>query len=398
MSQQLISRSADLKRLRDEGYTVEVRDAHLLVHNVPYVNSSKQVKFGTLVSTLCLAGDVTHSPDTHVAYFTGEAPCTSAGVPILQIKHSDTAVQLTPTIQVSRSFSNKPREGYRDYHHKMSTYAAILSGPAEAIDPSATARAFVAIKSDTADGVHNYIDTASSRAGIHRLSAKLAREVVAIIGCGGTGAYVLDFVAKTPVAGVRLFDRDQFLQHNAFRAPGAPTLEKLREAPTKVAYLRDIYSRMHGNITSHPCHITPATANQLEGVTFAFVCIDGGEGKAAVIQALEQRNIPFADVGIGVQLVDDRLIGVVRTTTSRPGMRGHLRTRVSFGDADVGNEYNSNIQIAELNALNASFAVIKWKKLRDIYLDLEGEHHSTFTIDGNSMINDDQEEGDRDAA
>jgi hypothetical protein len=71
---------------------------------------------------------------------------------------------------------------------------------------------------------------------------------------------------------------------------------------------------------------------------------------------------------------------------------------VSFGDADVGNEYNSNIQIAELNALNASFAVIKWKKLRGIYLDLEGEHHSTFTIDGNSMINDDQEENDRDAA
>ncbi|MDP8994389.1 MAG: hypothetical protein M3N07_05300 [Pseudomonadota bacterium] len=104
------------------------------------------------------------------------------------------------------------------------------------------------------------------------------------------------------------------------------------------------------------------------------------------------------DVGIGVQLIDNRLIGVVRTTTSRPGMRGHLRTRVSFGDADLGNEYDTNIQIAELNALNAAFAVIKWKKLRGVYLDLEGEHHSTFTIDGNSMINDDQDEASRDAA
>jgi len=79
-------------------------------------------------------------------------------------------------------------------------------------------------------------------------------------------------------------------------------------------------------------------------------------------------------------------------------MRGHLRTRVSFGNVDVGNEYNTNIQIAELNALNAAFAVIKWKKLRGVYLDLEGEHHSTFTIDGNAVINDDADEGTQDAA
>lgn len=398
MSQQLISRSPDLKKLRDEGYTVEVRDAYLLIHNVPYVNSERQVKLGTLVSALCLAGDTTHRPDTHVSYFIGDAPCTATGVTIQQIKHSDSPAQLSAHIRVSRSFSNKPREGYSDYHHKMSTYASILSGPAEAIDPSVTAKAFIAIKSDTPDSVHNYVDTASSRAGIHRLSAKLANEVVAIIGTGGTGAYTLDFVAKTPVKEIRLFDGDQFLQHNAFRAPGAPRLDTLRQAPSKVSYLREIYSAMHRNITAHACHITPATAHELEGVTFAFVCIDGGEGKAAVIQALEERNIPFVDVGIGVQLIDDRLIGVVRTTTSRPGMRGHLRTRVSFGDADFGNEYDTNIQIAELNALNAAFAVIKWKKLRGVYLDLEGEHHSTFTIDGNSMINDDQDEGTQDAA
>jgi len=168
-------------------------------------------------------------------------------------------------------------------------------------------------------------------------------------------------------------------------------LAALQAAPSKVEYLREIYSAMHRNIVAHPVHITPATAHLLDGVTFAFVCIDGGEGKEAVIRALEDRNIPFIDVGIGVQLVDGRLLGVVRTTTSKPGMRGHLRTRVSFGDSDAGNEYASNIQIAELNALNAVQAVIKWKKMRGIYVDLEGEHHSTFTIDGNSIINDDLE-------
>jgi tRNA A37 threonylcarbamoyladenosine dehydratase len=398
MSQQLINRSPDLKRLRDEGYTVEVRDAHLLIHNVPYVDSQRQVKLGTLISTLCLAGDVTHRPDNHIAYFIGDAPCSAAGVPIQQIQYVDSPQQLTGDLRVDRAFSNKPREGYRDYYHKMVTYAAILAGPAEAIDPTATPKAFVAIKSDAPDTVHNYVDTASSRAGIQRLSPKVAEEIVAIIGVGGTGAYTLDFVAKAPVSEIHLFDGDKFLQHNAFRAPGAPTLETLRRTLSKVAYLAEIYSAMHRRIVPHECYLTAETADKLVGVTFAFVCVDAGEGKAAVIDALEARGIPFVDVGIGVQMVDDRLIGVVRTTTSTPRMRGHLRTRVSFGAADVGNEYATNIQIAELNALNAALAVIKWKKIRGIYLDLEEEYHSTFTIDGNLMINDDQADGDSDAA
>ena len=62
--------------------------------------------------------------------------------------------------------------------------------------------------------------------------------VVAIIGLGGTGGYILDFVAKTPVKQIRLFDPDVFLSHNAFRAPGAPMLEELRDAPKKVDYLK----------------------------------------------------------------------------------------------------------------------------------------------------------------
>jgi hypothetical protein len=276
-------------------------------------------------------------------------------------------------------------------------YASILTGPAEVIDPNATAKSFVAIKSDGSDAVFNYVDTASSRAGIHNLSYRLAREVVAVIGLGGTGAYVLDLVAKTPVQSICLFDRDRFLQHNAFRAPGAASIDILETAPFKVDYYKTLYSPLRRGITAHAMHLDASTQHLLQGVTFAFVCIDAGEGKAAVIRALEDLDISFVDVGIGVQMVDEKLIGVIRTTTSRPGMRGHVSARVSFGGAHVNNEYDTNIQIAELNALNAALAVLKWKKIRGIYLDLEGEHHSTFTLDGNTMINDDLEE-DSDAA
>src|SRR5947209_17368978 len=86
MSQQLISRSRDLQRLRDDGYDVEIRSSYLLVKGVPYVNSAKQIKYGTLVSELTLAGDVTTTPNTHVAFFAGKYPCDKDGAELHKIK------------------------------------------------------------------------------------------------------------------------------------------------------------------------------------------------------------------------------------------------------------------------------------------------------------------------
>lgn len=43
---------------------------------------------------------------------------------------------------------------------------------------------------------------------------------MAVIGTGGTGGYVLDFLVKTPVREIRAFDFDLFHVHNAFRSPG----------------------------------------------------------------------------------------------------------------------------------------------------------------------------------
>ena len=87
MSHPLIVRSPDLRRLRDEGYDIDVREACLLVQ-VPYVNASAQVRTGILVSTLALAGDVTATPDTHVMHFAGDQPCNKDGTEISSIKHS----------------------------------------------------------------------------------------------------------------------------------------------------------------------------------------------------------------------------------------------------------------------------------------------------------------------
>ena len=372
---------------------MEVKSGYLLVKDLPYVNSNKEIKRGVLVSTLAMAGDAVVQPDTHVALFVGDHPCTQNGSEIATIKHSSQQQPLADGLIVSHMFSAKPPSGkYDDYYHKMTTYAAIISGFAQAIDPSVTAKTFQVVEAGADEGVFNYADQASSRAGIGPVAAKLALDRVAIIGLGGTGSYVLDFVSKTPVKAIHIFDRDDLLNHNAFRSPGAPSLDELRARPKKVIYLRDKYSKMHRNIVPHDCYIDGTNVEELRSMCFVFLCIDRGEDKRLIVSSLEAWGLPFIDVGMGVDLVNGALMGVLRITTSTPDYHEHVwkKQRIPFNVGAGEDDYSSNIQIADLNALNAALAVIKWKKFCGFYHDLEQEHFSTYTISGNSMTNEDQ--------
>jgi hypothetical protein len=389
MSQKLINLSPDLKRLRDEGYFIQIRGGLLVMRDVPYVNAQAKVCIGTLISSLNVAGEVTRTPDTHVAYFDGEFPCGSDGKPLHQIAHQSTAMDLGNGVKAQHSFSSKPATGYTDYYHKMTTYAAILAGPAEVLKPGVSPRTF-RTPEDEENSVFNYTETASDRVGIGALTALLASERVAIIGLGGTGSYVLDFVAKTPVREIRIIDGDEFLQHNAFRAPGAPTIDELREAPKKVDYLKNVYSKMHRGIIAHAVAVDGSNLNLLDGITFAFICMDAGETKRLVVQKLEALGVSFVEVGMGLELVDGSLGGILRVTASTPDKRNHVHEgRISFTGGADENIYSSNIQVADLNALNAVMAIIKWKKIKGFYRDLEREHHSTYTTDGNMLLNGD---------
>ena len=104
MSQRPISRSADLQKLRNEGYDLEIRSGCLLVKDVPYVNSLKQVKRGVLVMKLVLADDETARPDDHVGYFSGEHPCFENGTEIAKIKHGSGERSLAEGVVIHHSF------------------------------------------------------------------------------------------------------------------------------------------------------------------------------------------------------------------------------------------------------------------------------------------------------
>jgi hypothetical protein len=386
MSRELFNRNADLKQLLDEGYFVQRQGGYLVIREVPYVDACREVRVGTLISSLTLAGDQTRRPDTHVVHWNGEFPCHADGSRIQAISHQAQALDLGHGLKATHSFSSKPDGGYTDYHHKMTSYANIIAGPAAVLKPGITARTFREPEQEE-ESVFNYIETASDRVGIGALSERLVNERVAIIGLGGTGGYILDFVAKTPTREIRLFDTDEFLTHNAFRAPGAPSLAQLREVPKKVEYFKLIYSRMHRNVVAHDVGLSADNIQLLDGVTFAFLSLDAGEAKRLIVEKLEEIGAAFIDVGMGLELDEGSLGGILRVTTSTPAKRDHLPKRVSFSGGAAEDIYASNIQVADLNALNAVLAVVKWKKIRGVYRDLENEHHSTYTTDGNMLTN-----------
>jgi hypothetical protein len=290
--------------------------------------------------------------------------------------------------------SRKPTIGsYADYYQKMTTYIDIISGPAKEIDPTSTARTNPIVVPDDGESVFNYLDTASTKAGIVVANDKLAVGKLAIVGLGGTGSFVLDLAAKTPVEEIHLFDRDTFTNHNAFRSPGAPSLDDLRNKQKKVDYFRDLYSHMRKAIIAHDCFIDESTIDLLHGMAFVFLCIDKGCAKRLIVERLEEWGIPFIDVGMGIQLNDDSSLGgIFKITTSTPNKRDHVRSLVAFSDGAAINEYSRDIQIADLSALSAALAVIKWKKLRGFYHDREKEHHSMYTIDGNQLLNEEKHE------
>jgi hypothetical protein len=382
-------------RLRNDGYTIEIKAAHLVVSDVPYVNSQREVLYGKIVAYLNLANDAVSVPRDHVVKFVGEYPCDRDGKEIGQIRNSSGIEPLGDGLIVNHTFSAKPQQApYQTYYDLVLGYIKILGGPAEAIDPNASAQQYRPVLASEEEDVFVYEDTASSRAEIGAVTDKLRLSAVAIVGLGGTGSYILDLLAKVPIKEIHLFDGDRYLQHNAFRSPGAPALQDLEARPYKVDHWASVYSRMHRGVRAHPEFISEANIGLLRGMAFVFIACDRGPVKGQIVRVLQESQVPFIDVGMGVNLEDGSLGGLLRVTTITPGSWSHLGTtgRISTGGDEAGGEYARNIQIADLNALNAALAVVKFKKRFAFYRDVELEHNTTYTIDGNALINDDREE------
>lgn len=127
---------------------------------------------------------------------------------------------------------------------------------------------------------------------------------------------------------------------------------------------------MHNGIVPHDVYITQDNIKNLLGLDYVFVSVDKNKTRHLITQLLLETGVTFIDVGLGVNVIDDNLIGTLRVTASTRSKHDHLSNRIGAEELDE-NDYSTNIQIADLNCLNAMLAVIKWKKLSGFYQDLK---------------------------
>ncbi|MCG3269572.1 hypothetical protein [Yoonia sp. I 8.24] len=110
--------------------------------------------------------------------------------------------------------------------------------------------------------------------------------------------FVHDGLVKCPIRKIHTFDDDTYLQHNAFRAPGAASLGELQALPKKVDYYAAMYGKMHKGIHPNAVRITKDNVDLLRPMDFVFLCMDASPDKQAFVDALTEFGRTFIDIGL----------------------------------------------------------------------------------------------------
>jgi len=386
MSTKPTNPSDDIQRLINDGYAVVVENNCLIVRDIPYLDESKTVhEDGVLFDVY------PHNPSDHTFRFNA-IPHTLDSKEFFVAGKINGWNGLDARSQLSfKKSDGKSQIPYTDHFDKVTYYIQVIESHAKSVKSDVNARKYRPVDTSKSDVTpFQYQDLNSSRAGINHVNEKLKGQKVAIIGLGGTGSYVLDLVSKSHVAEIHIYDDDVFHTHNAFRTPGAANREVLDNAIEKVSYLHGVYSNIHKGIKSHSYRATPTVIDtEFDGYNFVFICIDANENKRELLLKLIEKGLSFIDCGIAVDEVDGSLNGTVRLTTLTQNKNDHMDKRIHC-ESPEENVYGSNIQIAELNALNATLAVIKWKRMLGFYHNHDNEHHSTYMFNCNSLSNDER--------
>lgn len=391
MLAKLVNHNSDIKALVDLGYALAVDSNYLIVRDVPYLDGTLALRWGAIVTKLEFIDQLKVKQDNHQVFFAGSSPHSLKGTPVHNLGDNMNKLVLpqSPDIKVERIFSNKlGNRSYIDFQEKIESYITLISGPAMQKYDHITPKTYKARFEDTPESVFNYHDTLTSRAEITDLSIKFKNEVVAIIGLGGTGAYVLDFITKTAVKGIKTFDGDYYHIHNVYRSPGK--LDELELGKTKSEIYHARYNGFRKGIISYNKYVDATCTEDFRDVTFAFVCVDKGSARSEIFKLLNELNIPFIDVGMGLNRNHKSINGLIRTTfVSAGNLEAILDKRAIPLSDGQDDEYKTNIQISELNAINACLAVMKYKQLLGFYLD-ELPTHFILEVSDGKLLSDDE--------
>lgn len=387
---ELANRNRFVQDLEEQGYLLDFVGGYFLIYGLPYLNAQRELAHGDWASPVDLSADgEIDPPSNHQAWFRGERPCDQNGRQ-LRLGGGEHKVKVAEGFETDHSFSYKlldeagQMRTYASFEEKILTYLDTITGPALAMFPEATPLRAIAVLAAEQGTPLRFPDTLSSRYHMNDVSRLLEGRRVAIVGLGGTGSYILDFVARTHLAEIALFDDDKVHMHTIFRFPG---FIPRAIGSMKVEALSQQYGNWHSNIVPVPERIVSANIERLRDFDFVFLSIDHGPSRILIADWLSANGIPFVDCGMGLNRAPVGLNGVVRITgTDRAAYDATARTVFLPGDEPKGGEYRKQGQIAELNALNATLAVVRFKQHFGIYDRIDEApstifETSTFEID-----------------
>jgi tRNA A37 threonylcarbamoyladenosine dehydratase len=359
-----------VQRLVEEKYNVTIDDQYIVIDDVPYVSAAGVISRAAIISAYHYKDGVEQIGD-HTVWFTGSVPCTPNGESLANVLIAD----MNPADVAGRralcrfSYKSERADTLHNIYNKLTHYIRKLQSYVSVIDPTASAAGEGSISMRQEPSVFFYPNTAIARAGLDAYEKKLKVAKVAIIGLGGTGSYILDALAKTPTQQIHLYDDDVIEPATAYRMPGALTIENAYQGRKKTDHLRDVYGCMRTGIESHPYRVDESNVEELNDCNFVFIAVDHGPSRGLIARHLGDKNIAFVDVGMGVDRVhaDMKLIARARVTAIDSRERS-LIEQLPVADDEEDVVYN-NIQVAELNALNAMLAVIVYKQKIGFYAE-----------------------------
>jgi hypothetical protein len=373
---QLASRNPFVKDLDEQGFDVDFINGLLVIFGLPYLDSAGGLQHGDLVSKVDLAEDGFINPPTqdHQVWFRGSQPHYRAGQPIA-IGFAQNLLPVAPNFEAPHSFSFKHRDQngnlrpYTSFDEKIETYLERLMTPALDAYPNATPLRGLEKKVAAQNSPLRFPDTSSANYGFNDYAGMLRGKKVAIVGLGGTGAYILDLIARTHLEQIALFDDDKVHMHTIFRMPGfipRPFGKK------KVDVLAQHYGQWRLGIEPVAERIAEQNINRLSNFDFVFVSVDKGASRRLIVDWLSSRGIPFVDCGMGLNRVVGGLNGMVRITgVDRQAYERTINTAYLPTTHAKDDEYRKQGQIAELNALNAALAVVRFKQYFGVFAHVD---------------------------
>ncbi len=381
MSNSLISRNEDLSALVKAGYCLNIRGGYLLVEGVPYVNQKGEISKGNIVTSLELAENMTRPPGDHTVWWTGQIPHRISGESMetyLICGKWDEGYDLGEGITAYSQWSRKPKSGentrgYSNYQEKIETYVQEVGGEAEAKSPGILEAARAGwdpeIESNTR---FKYLDTSTYRYGTRGIERRIEDEIVAVIGVGGSGSYLVDILAKTNIKELYLYDDDVMEQHNAFRIAGAARIEELGGVKSKVAWHQERYAAVREEgIYVRKQRINDETLCELGKFTTVFIAVDCLMSRRKIQYKCNELGILHISVGIGLEIEgdnNDQLGGMVKIEIQFKAKRpGGAENDSQENRGEEIRQIYGNVQTVELNMLGAALAITEWKARKGMY-------------------------------